>query len=103
MVRPGMYVTGTIQLARVQTLTVPIAAVSVRDGFSYVFVLDANDVARQQRVTVGRLLSDAVEIRDGLDPAARIVATGAGFLRDGDTVHVNTPQANNATAAAALK
>lgn len=88
LVRPGMYVTGTIQLARASTQTVPLTAVSTRDGFSYIFVIEYNNVVRQQRVTLGRVLNDKVEIRDGATPEDRIVATGVSFLRDGDTVRI---------------
>lgn len=88
LVRPGMYVTGSIQLAKAETLTAPLTAVSTRDGFSYVFVVDYNNTIRQQRVTIGRLLEDRIEVRSGITADDNIVATGVGFLRDGDTVRV---------------
>lgn len=87
-VRPGMYVTGSIQLGKAATLTVPLAAVTTRDGFSYVFVVQANGTIRQQRVTLGALTTDKVQIREGVTAADRIVAAGVGFLRDGDTVGI---------------
>lgn len=87
-VRPGMYVNGSITLAKAKVIRVPLAAVSVRDGFSYVFVLQDGNKVRQQRITVSRLLSDAVEVSDGLNMDERIVASGAGFLRDGDLVQL---------------
>ncbi len=85
-VRPGMYVSGSIELAKSDSLTVPLASVTVRDGFSYVFVLNADNSVRQQRVEVNRLLSDSVELTSGITTADRIVASGAGLLRDGDRV-----------------
>lgn len=97
LVRPGMYVTGAIHLARAKTLTVPLAAVSVRDGFSYVFVLQPDRTVRQQRVTVGQLLNDTIEVRDGLSSDDRIVATGAGFLHDGDVVRLGSGAATAST------
>lgn len=87
-VRPGMYVTGFIELAKSDSLTVPLAAVTVRDGFSYVFVLQPDNSVRQQRVSVNRLLSDSVELKDGITAEDRIVASGAGLLRDGDVVQL---------------
>jgi hypothetical protein len=39
-------------------------------------------------VAVGRRVGERVEVLSGLDAAARVVASGAGFLADGDTVKV---------------
>lgn len=101
LVRPGMYVTGTLQLARAQTLTVPLTAISTRDGFSYVFVIEYNKAVRQQRVTLGRVLNDKVEVREGITSEDSIVANGVGFLRDGDVVRIadGAPQPTQATQA----
>lgn len=87
-IKPGMYVSGSIELAQTKTLSVPLSAVTVRDGFSYVFVLQPNGTVRQQRVTVGRLLSDRVELQDGIAAGDRIASSGVGLLRDGDRVRV---------------
>lgn len=87
-IRPGMYVTGSIALAQENVLTVPLDSVTVRDGFSYVFVLQDKNAVRQQRINVSRLLSDTVEVSDGLSVDDRIVASGVGFLRDGDIVRI---------------
>jgi HlyD family secretion protein len=40
------------------------------------------------KVGVGRRVGDRVEITSGLQRDARVVAAGAGFLADGDTVRV---------------
>jgi RND family efflux transporter MFP subunit len=93
LIRPGMYVNGTIQLAKAVTLTVPLTAVSSRDGFSYVFVLKSDTTVRQQRVTVGRIINDKVELRDGVTIDDGIVSSGASFLHDGDKVKVATTAA----------
>ena len=88
LIRPGMYVNGTIQLAKAKTLTVPLTAVSTRDGFSYVFVLKPDNIVRQQRVTAGRIINDKIELRDGVSLDDKVVSSGAGFLRDGDKVTI---------------
>jgi len=88
---PGMYVTGSIELGATKALTLPLDAISVRDGFSYVFVVGSNDIVKQQRVTVGRVLTDVVEINDGINGNDQVVAAGGGFLHDGDRVAVTTP------------
>jgi hypothetical protein len=42
----------------------------------------------QVKVGTGRRLGDRIEITNGLDASARVVAAGGGFLGDGDTVRV---------------
>jgi RND family efflux transporter MFP subunit len=100
LIRPGMYVNGSIQLAKASTLTVPLTAVSPRDGFSYVFVINADNTVRQQRVTVGRIIDGKVELRDGVTPEDRIVSSGSGFLHDGDKVKIATAAPDNAASSA---
>ena len=39
-------------------------------------------------VLIGRRAGDQVEIQEGLAPNDRLVASGAAFLSDGDTVRV---------------
>jgi HlyD family secretion protein len=58
------------------------------------------------KVSVGRRVGDRIEIVSGLDPQARVVASGGGFLSDGDTVRVvdgATSAAPSATPAAAKR
>jgi RND family efflux transporter MFP subunit len=86
--RPGMFSSGSIELGEQQTRLLPLAAVTMRDGFAYVFVLGADDKVAQRRVEVGRFFNDTVEILDGVTTTDAIVARGAGFLRDGDQVRV---------------
>jgi multidrug efflux pump subunit AcrA (membrane-fusion protein) len=69
-------------------LTLPQSAVLLREGFSFVMTVDAESRVREQKVVVGRRDGDRVEILEGLTPAARVVASGAAFLGDGDTVRV---------------
>ena len=65
-------------------LTVPQAAVVLRDGFSYVYRVGADNRVAQVKVQTGRRAGDRVEILGGLTPDARVVASGGGFLNDGD-------------------
>jgi HlyD family secretion protein len=85
-IRPGMFVRGEILLGQKEALTVPESALVMRDGYSYVFELDANRRAMQRKVVTGRRSNRRVEILDGLDPNAVVVATGGAFLNSGDTV-----------------
>ena len=96
--RAGTFARGEFELGRQAALNVPQSAVLMRDGFAYVFTVDEANKARQTKVTIGRRSGELIEITDGLDPASRIVVTGAGFLTDGDTVRV--VEANSALTAA---
>ena len=86
--RPGLYVTGTIELPSTPALTVPETAIVFRDGLTYVFTVDGEDLAHRVRVETGRRRDGRVEIAAGLDPASRVVAAGAAFLADSVLVRV---------------
>ncbi len=86
-VRAGMFARGEFELGRAPAQTLPQAAVVLREGFAYVFRLDGERVA-QQKVGLGRRQGERVEIVDGLPAGAQVVASGAGFLADGDVVKV---------------
>ena len=55
------------------------------------------DRVAQVKVQIGRIAGDRVEVLSGVDASARVVASGGGFLNDGDLVRV----ANGAPATAA--
>lgn len=86
--RAGMFASGRIELGQSQGLTLPQTAVLLRDGFSYAFKVSPQGVVTQVKVSVGRRVGDRVEILQGLDAQADVVASGVGFLTDGDSVRV---------------
>jgi RND family efflux transporter MFP subunit len=86
--RAGMFARGEFQLGAAPALTLPQSAVLLRDGYAYVFRVEAKDKVAQTKVSVGRRLGERVEITAGLDAAARVVESGVGFLSDGDTVRI---------------
>jgi len=91
--RAGMFAQGEFDLGSAPALTLPQTAVVARDGFNYVFRLEATDKTglgkvAQSKLTLARRIGDRVEVVAGLAPDAKVVATGAGFLADGDTVRV---------------
>ncbi|SDC33738.1 RND family efflux transporter, MFP subunit [Massilia sp. PDC64] len=88
--KAGMFASGQFALGESAALTVPQQAVVVRDGFAYVFRLNADGRVSQLKVTTGRRLGDRVEVTGGLPADALVVTTGAGFLNDGDLVR-NAP------------
>lgn len=86
--KAGMYARGEFDLGASSALTVPQQAVVLRDGFSYVFRVNADQHVSQLKIKTGRRIGDLVEVLEGLSPDAAVVASGAGFLNDGDLVKV---------------
>ena len=86
--RAGMFARGEFEIGSGTGLTLPQSAVLLRDGFSTVLRVGADSKVSQVKVGVGRRVGDRIEITSGLEAAARVVASGAGFLGDGDTVRV---------------
>jgi RND family efflux transporter MFP subunit len=86
-VRAGLFARGELLLDQHTVLTLPEAAVLLRDGFSYVFRIEGDKV-RQQKVTLGSRRGHWVEIRQGLGVDTAVVESGVGFLADGVTVRV---------------
>lgn len=85
--KAGMFAKGEFEFGSSNALTVPQQAVVVRDGFSYVFQLGADQRVAQRKVQVGRRVGERIEVM-GVAPEAVLVASGAGFLNDGDLVKV---------------
>lgn len=86
----GMFARGTFTLGMSEVTTLPQAAVLRREGFDYVFVLEADARVKLTKVEVGRRNGDRVEIGSRLPEGAQVVASGVGFLNDGDLVRVST-------------
>jgi HlyD family secretion protein len=91
--RAGMFARGEFDLGATPALTIPQAALVMREGFSYVMRINPDNRVSQLKVQAGRMAGDRVEITGGLPADARLVATGAGFLNDGDLVRVVEPAA----------
>lgn len=86
--RAGMFARGEFALGDSSALMVPQTAVVIRDGFSYVYRLGTDNRVARLKVSTGRLVGDQIEITSALASDARLVASGAGFLNDGDLVRV---------------
>jgi RND family efflux transporter MFP subunit len=91
--RAGSFARGSFELERSEALALPQGAVLLRDGFAYVFRVDSASRVLQTKVELGRRVGEHIEITSGLDRDARVVASGAGFLADGDLVRVVEPPA----------
>ena len=107
--KPGVFARGELAIGQVTALTVLQTAVVVRDGFSYVYQVNADNRVRQLKVKTGAMVGDRVEIVSGVKADQKLVASGASFLSDGDLVKVvdafkpNQPLAPAAPAPAASK
>jgi len=86
--RAGMFVRGEVQVGQGTALTLPQSAVVLRDGFAYVYRVGADNRVAELKVEVGRRVGDRVEVVRGVAADMRLVASGAGFLADGDLVRV---------------
>ncbi len=90
--RPGMFGRGEIARGSRGGLTVPQEALSLREGFSYLFRIEAGEGDRakvsQVKVELGQRAGDRVEVLSGIAAGDRIVSRGGAFLADGDTVKV---------------
>ncbi|MGZ5620711.1 MAG: efflux RND transporter periplasmic adaptor subunit [Methylobacter sp.] len=93
--RSGMFAKGEFEIGVNAGLTIPQTALSLREGFSYVFKLGEQNGSlakvSQIKSQLGRRIGDSLEILSGLKPGDRLVAGGASFLTDGDTVQVVQP------------
>ncbi len=86
--KAGMFARGEFDLGATPALTVPQAAVVVRDGFSYVYRVNPDNRVSQVKVQTGRLAGDRVEVTGGLAADAKLVASCGVFLNDGGLVRV---------------
>jgi RND family efflux transporter MFP subunit len=93
--RSGMFAQGEFTLGSSPALTIPQTALSLREGFSYVFKLSKSNgdqaSVSQVKVQLGRRMGDQYEILEGIQADDRLVVSGAAFLADGDTVKVVQP------------
>ena len=100
--RPGMFARGEIETSRSAGTTLPLASIIVRDGYSYVFVVNDKQGAERRRIETGTVRNGRVEIVSGLTTTDRVVERGAGFLKDGDRIRVVETDEPGSTSAARM-
>ena len=98
--RPGMFARGEIEISKSTAATLPLASVVVRDGFSYVFVVNEKQGVERRRVQTGSVRNGRIEVVTGLAAGDRVVDRGAGFLKEGDTIRVVESDQPGATSVA---
>lgn len=82
ILRPGMFMTVTLQGRPKPTLLVPEAAIVPEQGKTFVFVVTDGTVERRE-VRIGRRRPGEVEILEGLREAEHVVIEGTQNVRDG--------------------
>jgi RND family efflux transporter MFP subunit len=99
--RPGMFARGEIEVSKSAAATLPLASIVVRDGYSYVFVVNDKQGVERRRIQTGALRNGRVEVISGLESTDRVVERGAGFLKDGDKIRVVESPAEEPSSTAA--
>jgi HlyD family secretion protein len=94
--KAGMFARGEFQLNPSSAITVPQQAIVTRDGFAYAFTVGQDNRIKQLKVETGRRVADRIEIKNGLTDKSMVVASGAGFLKDGDLVRIVAPSVSPA-------
>ncbi|MCI0752331.1 efflux RND transporter periplasmic adaptor subunit [Teichococcus vastitatis] len=91
--RPGMFARAEIRPETAPALVVPQEAVVFRAGQAVAFVLpEGGDRVMRREVATGARQEGLVAVTSGLAEGERVVASGAGFLSDGDRVRVTAPR-----------
>jgi membrane fusion protein (multidrug efflux system) len=84
--RPGMFMTVTLQGDVTPALVVPEASIVPEQGRTYVFVVEGR-TAHRREVTIGRRQPGEVEILSGLQEGERVVVDGTQNLQNGSPVN----------------
>ena len=107
--RPGMFARATIDAGTQPGVSVPTASVLYRENRAGVFVLQPDNTVSFVPVTVAGRDDQRTSVGN-VQPGARVVVSGAGFLNEGDRVTVQAaapataaPAAPAATTAPARK
>lgn len=92
--RSGMVAEVEIAAAPVQTAGAPpiivptLSLLDARADQGIVYVIDAENIARRRAVRTAGVTQAGVLVVEGLAPGERVVAAGAAYIRDGETVRI---------------
>lgn len=84
--RPGMFVSATLETDSVQAATIPLEAVRGENPDFYVFVLLPGEVVKKTPIVLGERQQGKAVVKSGLSVGDKVITKGAAFLRDGDKV-----------------
>src|SRR6187431_1169981 len=74
--RPGMFARGEILLGQSSASMAPLSSVVTQDGYTYVFVVNEQQLVVRRRVETGAVHDTQIEIVGGVEPGERIVDKG---------------------------
>ena len=95
--RPGAFARGSVSVSKADRPVLPQTAVMSDSKGPYVYVVGKGDKVERRDVQVGGTISAGIIISGGLTGQERIIATAAGFLREGEQVVVAKPAVANAS------
>ena len=84
----GDFLSGHIRAGEQALLTVPLSAIVLRDGYSYVFELTGENTVVRRQVQLGPQRGLEVAVMSGIAEHTNVVASGGAFLTEGDKVKV---------------
>jgi len=99
--RQGLFVRGSIELERRNTLVVPVNALRSDQAKPYVLRIDGDRAQWRQPEFGARGEAaglDVIEVRSGLDEGDRVLAGSLGVVRDGAALRLPTRAAGSAAA-----
>lgn len=87
LLKPGMFMSVSLQRDRGEVVVAPEEAIVPERGNQYVFVV-SNGVAEKRRVELGRRIPGFVAIENGLESGDMVITEGTHKVRDGSQVSV---------------
>ena len=86
--RPGMFARVTASFGSNRHIVVPDIAVvkQIGSGEHFVYVLNADNTVKYQKVELGKRLGNQYEILSGINEGDRVVTNGQARLKDGVAV-----------------
>ena len=98
--KAGLFLSGTLAIAKRKALVLPSSAVLSVGGSSRVFKVNADNRIETVEVQTGRVKDDRIEISSGLDGQERVIARDLDLLKSGDLVNVGQVDRENRLAQA---
>ncbi|HEY0768439.1 MAG TPA: efflux RND transporter periplasmic adaptor subunit [Steroidobacteraceae bacterium] len=86
--RPGAFARAVVAVDKAQRPVLPQTAVMADSNGSYVLIVNSAGKVERRAVRISGSTDAGVIVAEGLSGSERVVATAAGFLRDGESVKV---------------
>jgi RND family efflux transporter MFP subunit len=83
----GMFVTASVAAGAQKALTIPVHAITYKNGSPIVFVTQKG-VAHERKIEVSTIANELAFISGELTETDDVITTGAGFLQDGNKVRI---------------